>query len=120
MMDAIWIGATLLVVFVFLFWLILVWRNKRKLNKMMEEYNAEEDKSKPSESFRQNFRRDKPNGIPPTTPVGVVGGIGSVEKSKLDSKPIGESEGGSVLQDASPIESGNDEHDSEEDWPEFE
>lgn len=80
---------------------------KRQLNKIKEEYNAEEDKSVPPANWGgdRGFRRDIPS---PTTPTPIE-----------HSKPIEEFRGRELLQNDDAVVDRKDARDNEEDWADF-
>lgn len=121
------------VIFLIILILILSWISNRKLRKIKEAYKDEENKSRPSEKFRQEFRRDtggsrrsEESGTANGDTTGLIGGVGEFEKSEYNSKPISIAERNSLLQDASTIEHGiseqnsnGNQRDDKEDWPSF-
>lgn len=93
--------------------IIVIWflnlKAKKKLKKIREEYNAEENKSRPSEDFRREFRRDRK----------LNEGDRGIEKSKPNVEPTRIVEERRTLSDDDVIKSREYKRNTKEDWQDF-
>jgi hypothetical protein len=108
----IWDFILMLALGLFVWYLIMVLKWKRKLKKIREGYNAEEDKSRPSENFRREFRRDKPG----REPSGIVG-AGTEEEPTTDAN--NELAGQGEFQDEPSGNTSINGRKSKQDWDNF-